>query len=55
MTTAILDRLLHHSKVILMQEESYRMLQAQKESVLQETQIEWAEKQPKKGAVTTKD
>ena len=55
MTTAILDRLLHHSKVILMQGESYRMLQAQKESVLQETQIEWAEKQPKKGAVTTKD
>ncbi|MCB7457124.1 ATP-binding protein, partial [Sutterella wadsworthensis] len=55
MTTAILDRLLHHSKVILMQGESYRMLQAQKESVLQETQIEWAEQQPKKGAVTTRD
>jgi hypothetical protein len=32
------------SKVILMLGESYRMLQAQKESVLQETQIEWAEK-----------
>ena len=54
MTTAILDRLLHHSKVILMQGESYRMLQAQKESVLQETPIEWAEQQPKEGAVTTK-
>lgn len=46
--------LLHHSKVILMQGESYRMLQAQKESVLQETPIEWVEQQPKEGAVTTK-